>query len=1081
MDFITRLSLALVSLGVLLSATVLSAEKEATRLLRFPDIHRQNVVFVYAGDIYTATIDGTQITKLTSHEGLELFPKFSPDGSKIAFSGEYSGNRQVFVMNLDGSDLTQLTYYNDVGKMPPRGGFDYRVLDWTPDAKHILVRANRLPWGPRMGRPMLVPAAGGMPEALAIPESGGGMLSPDGKHLVYTPIDREWRTWKRYRGGRAQDVWTYDLENNISRQLTTFTGTDQQPVWVGNEIFFASDRNDTLNLYRYREDDTPQQQTFHTEFDVLWPSAGPRAIVYQNGGFIYRFDPQASQTQQLAIAIAGARPYRQARFQEAEKFTESFDISHDGKRALFTARGELFTVPEKTGPTRNISNSPNAREMSGSWSPDGKNIVYLSDASGEYEIYLRKQDGKSEAKQLTYDSGIWLFPPVWAGSSDKIAWADKNQKLWLMKIKDKKAIEIDAARYDDISHYRFSVDGRYLSYVKVAPNGLSQIWLYDVNKKTTTRLSDNLTSDYSPVFDPKNRYLYFLSNRDYNLSFSDYEFDYQYQNATRIFAVPLNDDIEAIGALRSDEVGPVLKKENKKQEEEKNSRKAFTIDINSMRDSAMALAAEAGNYKRLSATEDGVIALSARDGTNTLILLTTGEEAKKETIAEKISDYRLATGGKKILVRQKDEFSIIDTKVNQEPEKARLRLKDMEIRVNPAVEWPQLYVDAWRILRDWFYDPNIHGQDWQKIHDKYLPLVKHVALRSDLDFILSEIAGEMNAGHVYVQRGDEPTIERIDGGLLGAEIDSHASGNFVITKIFKGENWHKSLRSPLTEAGVNVNVGEFIVAVNGVASSSVKNFYQLMENSAGRATTLTISADAVGKKTRNVLVTPIKNETNLRYLDWVAGRASYVEKLSHGRVGYIHLPNTHIDGNRELFKQLLPQINMEALIIDDRYNGGGFIPDHMIAMLARQPLNYWKRRGLEPIATPFYSHTGPKVMLVNGYSSSGGDALPYYFRKQGLGKIIGTRTWGGLIGISGNPKLADGGQVLAATFRFLDTEGRWAVENTGVEPDIKVIDRPELIFQGRDPSIERAVNELLDVLPASPRPPLRAPPAPSEF
>ncbi|TQV74160.1 protease [Exilibacterium tricleocarpae] len=1070
--------LTLFFVGFLSSHITLADQEETTRLLRFPDIYKQHVAFVYGGDIYTASIEGGTATRLTSDEGLELFPKFSPDGSKIAFSAEYSGNRQVYVMNRDGSGLKQLTYYNDVGKMPPRGGFDYRVMDWTPDGKYILVRANRLPWGPRMGRPILVPADGGMPIEMAVPEGGGGMLSPDGKTLVYTPIDREWRTWKRHRGGRAQDVWTYDLENNTSKQLTSFDGTDQQPVWVGDNIFFASDREGILNLYRHQDSAQPSQQTFHKEFDVLWPSAGPDAVVYQNGGFLYRFDPTNSKTERLNIVVAGERQYRQASFKEAAKFVDSFDISHDGKRTLIAARGELFTVPEKNGPIRNISNSTSAREISASWSPDGRSIVYLSDITGEYEVYIRSQDGKGGAKQLTQNSNIWLFPPVWAGSSDKIAWADKNQKLWIMEINGK-ASEIDRGIYADITHYRFSSDGRYLVYVKGAKNGLSQIWLYDSRKKSKLQLSDNNTSDYSPVFDPEGRYLYFLSNRDYNLSFSDYEFNYLYHKATRIYAVPLNNSVEMLGALKSDEVGPVEEKKDKESDKENKRPKPITLDAMKMRNLAMALNAEAGSYSRLTANKEGVIVLAGEGDTSTLKLVTIGDDAETKTIAEKIDDYRLAAGGEKILVKQKDKFSVIEAKPEQKPDEKRLALANLQVRIDPEIEWPHLFRDAWRILRDWFYDPNMHGQDWQKIYDKYRPLVDHVAHRADLDFILGEIAGEMNAGHIYVQSGDEPSVKRIDGGLLGADIKPHASGNFQITKVFKGENWHDNFRSPLTQT--DVGEGEFITAVNGIASKSVENFYQLMENTAGRTTTLSISKKADGKNARDVLVKPIERETNLRYLDWVADRARYVEKISKGRVGYIHLPNTHIDGNRELFKQFLPQINKEALIIDDRYNGGGFIPDRMIEVLSRKPLNYWKRRGLEPSATPFYHHSGPKVMLVNGYSSSGGDALPYYFRKNGLGKIIGTRTWGGLIGISGNPQLADGGQVIAATFRILDTDGNWVVENEGVKPDIEVVDRPELIYQGQDPSIERAVTELLKQLPASAPPPLKAPPAPTDF
>ncbi|GAA5213372.1 PDZ domain-containing protein [Corallincola platygyrae] len=1072
------LSTLLLSTAAVTGSAYAGDQTDATRLLRFADIHKDKVAFVYAGDIYISSTEGGTATRLTSDEGLELFPKFSPDGKQIAFSAEYGGNRQVWVMNTDGSGLKQLTYYNDVGPMAPRGGFDYRVLDWTPDGKHVLFRANRLPWGKRMGRPMLVPAEGGMPVPLAVPEGGGGMLSPDGKSLVYTPIDREWRTWKRYKGGRAQDVWTYDLTTNQSKQLTDFAGTDNQPVWVGDDIYFASDRNYTLNLFRYQQDGEPVQVTQHDKFDVLWPSAGPDAIVYEAGGYLYRYAPGDKTSQKLDIKVAGERPYRQAKYRDVSGFVESFDLSHDGNRAVFGARGEIFSVPLKNGPTRNQSKSPSAREINTTWSPDGKNIAFLSDKTGEYELYIQSQDGKSEPKALTKNGDIWKFAPVWAGSSDKLAWSDKKQTLWITDIKGK-STKVDTGRFDDITQYQFSNDGNHLAYVKIAENGLPQIWLYDAKKGKSRQLSNGNTADFEPMFDPKGRYLFFLSNRDYNLAFSSYEFNYLYNEATRIYAVPLNDDIVMPNALTSDEVALSDKASGDKEKGDAGSGKV-TLTAKEMLTRAIPLVAPAGNYRQLAANDTSLFVLSGQNGAATLQMMGLGNDAEVKTVATGISDYRLAAGGEKLLVKQNGTFAIVAAAADQKPADSALDLSGLQMKVDPEIEWVQMFNDGWRTLRDWFYDPGLHGQDWQAIYDKYRPMVDHAGHRTDLDYILSEIAGELNAGHVYVQSGDQPMVKRSEGGLLGAEIKSHPTGYFQITKIFQGENWHDAFRSPLTESGVDAKAGELITAVNGVSTKTVSNLYQLLENSANRTITLTL-ADKKGKNGREVLVKPVKSETNLRYLDWVASRAAYVDKISNGRVGYVHLPNTLFDGNRELFKQFLPQVNKEALIIDDRYNGGGFIPEHMIAMLARQPLNYWKRRGAEPNATPFYSHTGPKAMLINGYSSSGGDALPYYFRKLNLGKLIGTRTWGGLIGISGNPDMVDGGMVLAATFRFLDTEGEWDVENVGVSPDIEVIDRPELIFMGKDPSIERAVEELLKELPEKRAPSIQAPPAPTEF
>lgn len=1070
----------IILLGSLLSVLVMTTSAYAdSRLLRFADIHKNQVTFVYAGDIYVANIQTGQSTRLTSHIGMELFPKFSRDGSKIAFSAEYSGSRQVYVMNTDGSGIKQLTYYNDVGPMPPRGGFDYRVLDFSADDKHVLVRANRLPWGVRMGRPMFVPIDGGLEEYLAVPETGGGMLSTDGKTYIYTPIDREFRTWKRTRGGRAQDVWTYDLDNNTSKQLTTHPATDNQPVWVNGDIYFASDREYTLNLFKYNENGKPTKVTDHNDFDVLWVSAGPEAIVYEAGGYLWRYVPNVGSTR-LSITIDGTREHLQASFKDASANIDSADISKDGKRAVFAARGEIFTVPAKHGEVRNISNTPAHREMSVSWSPDGTRIAYLSDASGEYEIYTRAQSGQGKPKQVTKNGAIWRFEPRWSPNSQSFAYADKNQKLWIIGANGKNKKVVDTGTLNDLTYYRWSPDSRWLAYLKVADNAMSSIFVYDTKEGKTHRLTSDKTSEDNPVFSKDGQYLFFTSERDYNLSFSSYEFNYLYNRATRVYAMALNKTVGPIYPLKSDEV------ELSKGDEEKlddNKQINVEIDFDNTQNRIMALNTRSANYFNLAAGNNALFAIRSQNGSNELIQINIDENEEPKEVASGVNGFVLSQNGEKLLVSSSGNFSIINAKPSQDLSASKLNTRDMQIKVNPSIEWQQMYDDALRIARDWFYDPNLHGMDWQMIAKRYQPMIDAASHRTDIDYVLGEIAGELNAGHVYVQSGDQPSVKRIDGGLLGAELSLHKNGLYKIEKIFAGENWHAAFRSPLTELGVNAEKGDYIVAINGQSVKSVHNIYELLENTVGKQTTLTLSKSSNGKKPFEVVIRPIASETSLRYLDWVNSRAAMVDKLSNGRIGYVHLPNTAVPGNRELFKQFLPQINKDALIIDDRYNGGGFIPDRMMELLGRKTLNYWKRRGLQPLAqvTPQYAHDGPKVMLTNGYSSSGGDALPYYFRKMGLGKIIGTRTWGGLIGISGAPAMVDGGVLLPPTFRILDTEGNWVVENEGVTPDIEVIDRPELIHKGQDPSIERAVEELLKDLQVNPRKSIKVPPAPSEF
>ena len=904
------------------------------------------------------------------------------------------------------------------------------------------------------------------------------MLSPDGKQYVYTPIDREFRTWKRTRGGRAQDVWVYDLENNKSKQLTTDRATDQQPTWVNNNIYYVSDREYTLNLYKHQDGKNPIKVTNHSDFDVLWPSAGPNAIVYENGGYLYRFDDATQQSEKLSINVQGNREHTMAYSKNVSDFIDSMDVSHDGKRVLFTARGELFSVPVKNGPTRNLSHTPKGREISATWSPNGRYIAYMSDETGEYEIYLKDRANNNQVKQLTSNGSIWRFEPVWSPDNKKLLFSDQNHTLWWLDIKTGKQRKIDTAKYneDGLTSYIWSPNSEDIVFVKNNENRYASLWHYNLKDKRVTRLTDDMSSETTPAFSPDGQQLYFTSERDFNLTFSSYEFDYMFNNATRLYSVAVNSKIKPLNTPLSDEISIV---DSKADKDDKKSAKAPSnyIESNGFMSRVVALNVPAGNYGALSGVKDGVLTLSAGE----LKLVPNAVDGEVATIAAGVSNYKVSANAEHIIARAGKNISVIKPEAKQDLKATQLNLQDMVLKIDPQTEWAQMYREGWRTLRDWFYDENHHGQDWDAILARYQPMADAIAHRADLDYVLSEIAGEINSGHIYVNSGDMPTSPRLQHGLLGAEISAHKSGFVKIETIFKGENWHENFRSPLNETGINANVGDYIIAVNGRSVKSVVNFYELLENTQGKSVELLLSKSPSLKNSWKVMVTPIASETGLRYLQWAQSRAEYVNKLSDGRIGYVHLPNTHYEGNRSLFKNFLPQTNKEAMIIDDRYNGGGFIPEHMITWLARKPLNYWKRRGVEPTKTPQFAHDGPKAMLINGYSSSGGDALPYYFRQAGLGKLIGTRTWGGLIGISGNPGLVDGGSVIAATFRILDNEGNWIIENEGVSPDIEVIDRPELIQAGQDPSIERAVKELLKELKANPKKPLVVPAPPSEF
>jgi len=1074
-------------LALALSTSVFAQER-LTRLLRQPDIHGDTVAFVYAGDIWLASARGGDARRLTSGEGMEYFPKFSPDGRWIAFTGDYSGSRQVFVVSVDGGTPRQLTFYNDVGNLPPRGGIDNRILDWTPDGKQILFNPHRLPWSDRMPAHYVIDAAGGMEKPLAIPEGSAGSYSADGTKLAYTPIEREFRTWKRYRGGRAQDVWIYDLAANKAEQLTKTPYTDNQPIWIGNTIYFTSDRPvggkeaGKLNVWTYDLATRQERQvTSHADFDVLWPSGDKTQLVYENGGYLYRLDSKTNKSEQIPIRVYGDFRNTLPYFKNVRENIEWFTLSPTGQRALFVARGDVFSVPAKEGEIRNVTQTPGIRERGSTWSPDGRWIAYLSDKTGEYELFVRPADGTGEERQITRGNSAWRFEPQWSPDSKMLAFSDKDMTLRVVDVASGKVTDIDKDIYGDINHYRWSPDSKWLAYTKLNEARFSAIYVHSLADGKSHKLTSGLTNDGEPVFDPKGRYLYFTSNRDFNLTFSSWEFNYVYTDPTRVYVGVLAADGPALFLPQSDEekaaAPPAPANEEKVAEKPaapKSAGVVVKIDPAGFENRVRAIPGASGAYATLAAVNSGVLYLKGSDEPS--LKLYNIDDRKEETVMDGVRGYELSANQEKLLVSLgRNNYAIVAAKPGQKAADATLKLDSMQMRIDPKAEWAQEYTDALRILRDWFYDPGMHGLDWNAIRAKYGQLVPYVAHRADLDYIFGEIAGELNAGHTYVGSPGDLTQNRVDNGLLGADIVADA-GYFRIRDIYPGENWHEAFRSPLTEPGVKVREGDYILAIDGVSTRGVDNFYRLLENKANRVVTLTVNSRPDTAGAREEKVRPIRKETNLRYLDWVQSRRAYVEKASGGRIGYIHLPNTGAEGNRELVKGFYPQVDKDALIIDDRYNGGGFIPDRMIEMLDRPVLNYWARRGQPPSATPAFAHVGPKVMLINGYSASGGDALPYYFRKRKLGTIIGTRTWGGLIGISGNPSLMDGGNISAPQFRFMDTEGMWAVEGVGVAPDIEVVDRPDLVAAGQDPSLEAAVKLLLEQLAKNPPKDVKTPP-----
>ena len=1076
------LILAVISLFFRINA---SAQDDA-RLMRYPDINKNLIAFVYAGDIWSVDSNGGEARRLTSHPGMELFPKISPDGKWIAFSGEYSGSRQIYVMPSNGGTPKQLTFYNSVGMMPPRGGFDDIPLDWTSDSKNILFRANRTAFGERNSKYFEISIDGGLEKPLPIVNGGFAVFSPDDKKLCFTPVDREFRTWKRYKGGRASDLWIYDLDKNTSEQITDFKGTDQLPTWFGDHIYFASDRDLKLNIYQF---DTKtkelKQLTKHTDFDCMWPSGENGQMVFENGGNLYKLNLQTGKEEKLTVNIHFDNPNTVPYYKNVKDFVQSFEVSPSGKRALISARGDIFSVPAENGVTYNLTSTQGIREIYPRWSPDGKYISYYSDASGEYEIYLLENKKGASPKQLTSGSSAWKYDTEWSPDSKNLLYFDRSLQLKLVNAETGNTTIITHADRQEIRSYSFSPDSKWITYDKEGENGLSAVWVFNIETKENHQITDNSFNDGSAVFSTDGKYIYFLSDRDFNLDFSSFEFNYVYNKSTRIYAVALKADTPKLFKDKND-TEPVQEADKPKTEAKKDKKAKpeaqpendkplkVEIDFDGIASRITAFPTPAGNYYNLAAVDGGLIYIKENDLHKFNI-----EDKKDEVIMSSVSQAILSAGGNMMMYHSGSDYGIAKLATGQKAGEGKLNLDDLVMKIDPKKEWEQIYTDGWRIFRDYFYVSNIHGVDWRGIHDRYSPLVNYVSHRADLDYILSEIISETNTGHCYDDYGDFERVKRVDTGLLGAELKlDQSSGKYQISKILAGENWNPARRSPLTEQGVDVKEGDFLLAINGIELAPDKNPYELLENTVGKMVEITVNSKPESAGAKTFTIRPISSEMELLNLNWVQERRKLVDKLSGGKIGYIYVPNTSTDGNRELFRGMYAYNEKEALIIDDRYNGGGFIPDVMTNLLERKPLSYWQRNGLSSMKTPGVAHNGPKVMLTNGYSSSGGDAFPYYFRKKGLGKIIGTRTWGGLVGMSGNAGLVDGGYISVPQFGIYDENEQWIIEGVGVSPDIEVVDRPEQLAKGVDPCIEKAVEVLLKQLQENPVKKVNPPAAP---
>ncbi len=1030
------------------------------RLMRYPHISGDQIVFVYAGDLWTVPAIGGDARRLTSHKGLELFPKLSPDGQWIAFSAEYSGTRQIWVMPAQGGTPRQLTFYNDVGPMPQRGGFDNVPLGWTSDSKKVLFRSNRTEYGDRMSKYFLASIEGGFEEELPIPYGGFGVLSPDNKKMAFTWPDREFRTWKRYKGGRASNIWTYDLEGNQSEQITDWVGTDHIPHWHGNKIYFASDRDLWLNIYSYDLNTKQVQQiTHHNEFDVMWPAGTNNLLVYESGGQLFKLDLDRGTQQRVVVNIhfdnANTLPY----FKNVKDNIHSVALSPSGNRVVIDARGDIFSVPAGPGTIHNLTNTQGVREVYPQWSPDGKWITYYSDASGEYEVYLLENKEGAQPRQITQNSKGWKYQSDWSPDSRYLAFFDRSMYLQLLDVQSGRLVNVDRATSDEIRSYSFSPDSRWITYTKNSENGQSAVWVYEIGADKKFQLTGDTFSDRSPVFSKDGQYIFFTSNRTFNLTRSSFEDNYLYTNATRIYALPLTADSPRLFEPKETEEKAA---NNQRNDESKDV--VVRIDAAGAENRIVAFPMPAGSYGSLQAVKDGIV-YSNDEGFNRYNV----KEQKNDVIMPGIRFATVSADGSKFLYMHRGEYAVASLAPNQKAGDGQLDLKDLTMKIEPRKEWEQIFRDGWRIVRDFYYVANIHNVDWDGFYERYLKLMPSVNHRFDLDYMFGEMVAETNAGHAYVDYGDWEKPERLQNGLLGARLGADLQNNrYRITKIYQGENWNPTRRSPLTEQGIDIREGDYIIAIEGQPVFIADNPYLFLENRVDKATRITVNSRPTADGARTYTIRPIASEQELMYHDWVETRREMVDRLSGGRIGYIHVPNTAIEGTREINRGMYAYHKKDALIIDERFNGGGFIPHRITELLTRETHAYWHRAGLDPMRTPDVAHDGPKAMLINQYSSSGGDAFPYFFRQKNLGTIIGTRTWGGLVGISGNARLADGGYIAVPRFGIYNQEGEWIIEGIGIYPDIEVVDAPHLVARGQDPALEKAIEVLLKELQENP-------------
>jgi tricorn protease len=1074
-------------------------------LMRNPTLSQTQVAFSYAGDLWIVSREGGEATRLTNGVGNEYAPIFSPDGRWIAFTGEYDGNVDVYVVAAAGGVPRRLTYHpgNDT------------VVGWTPDGKQVLFVSGRDSASGRYARLFTMAVDGVFPTPLPLPMAYEGAYSPDGSHLAYVPLPHAFNAWKRYRGGQTTPIWIANLADSSIDRLPRDNSNDFSPMWVGNKVYFLSDRNGPITLFAYDTGSKKVEQLIRNDgLDIKSASVGPDAIVYEQFGSLNLYDLKSAKARKLNVTINADMLAVRPHFEKVGQRISNASISPTGARAVFEARGEIISVPAEKGDARNLTNTSGVAERDPAWSPDGKWIAYFSDESGEYALHLRGQNGMGDVKKINLGSRSFYFAPTWSPDSKKVAYLDNHLNLWYVDVDKGTPVKMDSASRGVNFNPSWSPDSRWVAYVKPVKSQYRAAFIYSLEESKSTQVTDGLSDVGHPTFDQSGKYLYFTASTDIGPAVFGFDMtSYPHRPTRSVYVAVLRKDLPSPLAPESDEEKvQEEKKDGDKPAEMAGDKKADSqapgakpggkkepepvrIDFDRIGQRVLALPIPARNVVGLAAGKAGTLfVLEFTPPTVQTPGVPVGatlhkfdmEKRKLDKALDNISTMELSANGEKALYRQGPNWYIASTATLGQPlppgapgAPNLLKIGEMEVYVDPKVEWQQMYREAWRLERDFFYDPNYHGLDLDATAKKYAPYVDSLAHRADLNYLFQEMLGELTVGHLYVSGGDVPNPNRVAGGLLGCDY-AVENGRYRFAKIYDGENWNPELRAPLTQPGVDVKEGEYLLAVGGRNVTASDNLYAFFESTANKQVVIKVGPNADGSNSREVTVVPVPGESGLRNLAWVEGNRRKVEKMSNGKLAYVWLPDTAGGGYTFFNRYYFSQLDKDGAVIDERYNSGGQAADYVIDYL-RKPLNsYWVRRDGEDTRQPFGTMPGPKVMLINEYAGSGGDYMPWMFRRAQIGPLIGKRTWGGLVGIGGTPPLIDGGSVTTPNFGFYSPEGKWEVENHGVAPDIEIEMDPAAWRQGRDPQLERAVEYLLDELKKNPLPPhTKRPPFPN--